>query len=188
MMLKYMLLGSFLLLITGCQTTKIPEKGYSPISDSRIRLYGQNQKPTILEYTKDGKKQKINVGGEAGDAFSSLVGTVKNQSIGIATTNMSKNLKEYNGILSKIFYKEFIIPAGNPVFIKNAFIGLSNVSQSPTRTTVQYEGTCTSSGLTFIPKAGKDYEAIPKYNSSACGLILLEINQSGDTTAIDLIK
>lgn len=187
-MLKYILLGCCFVLITGCQTTKVSEKAYSATTDSRIRLYGQNQKPTILEYRKDGKKEKINVGGEAGDAFSSLVGTVKNQSIGIAQTDMSKNLKENNGILSKIFYKEFIIPAGYPVFIRNAFNGLTNVSQSPTRTTVQYEGACTSSGLTFTPRAGKDYEAVPKYNSSSCGLDILEVDHNGNTAKIDLIN
>lgn len=187
-MLKYILLGSCLVLITGCQTAKVSDFKYSAALDSRIRLYGQNQKPTILEYEKDGKKEKINVGGQAGDAFSSLIGTVKNQPIGIAQTDMSKNLKDYNGILSKVFYKEFVIPAGKTISIRNSFIGLSNVSQSPTRTTVQYEGACTSSGLTFITKAGKDYEAVPKHNSSSCGLVLLEVDRNGSTTEIDLIN
>lgn len=184
-MLKFIILSSCLVLITGCQTAKVSDFQYSAASDSRIRLYGQNQKPTILEYEKDGKKEKINVGGQAGDAFSSLIGTVKNQTIGIAQTDMSKNLKDYSGMLSKAFYKEFIIPAGQKIFIRNSFIGLSNVSQSPTRTTVKYEGACNSSGLTFIAKAGKDYEAVPKHSGSSCGLILLEVDRNGSTTEID---
>ena len=187
-MLKYILLGSCLVLITGCQTTKVSEKSYSATSDARIRLYGQNQKPSIMEYIQDGKKVKINVGGQAGDAFSSLVGTVKNQSIGIAQTDMSNNMKDYNGVLSKIFYKEFVIPAGKPVSIKNSFIGLTNVSQSPTSSTVQYQGSCTSAGLTFTPKAGKDYEAVPKNDSSSCGLVILEVDQKGNTAKIELIN
>lgn len=50
---------------------------YDAHQDARIRLYGQNQKPTILKYEHHGKKEKINVGGGAGDAFSSFIGTVK---------------------------------------------------------------------------------------------------------------
>lgn len=187
-MIKYLLLGASFILITGCQTTKNLNSEYSGISDSRIRLYGQNQKPTIMEYKKDGKQEKINVGGQAGDAFSSLVGTVKNHSIGIAQTDMSKNLKDQNGVLSKAFYKEFVIPAGNFISIHNAFIGLSNVSQSPVRKTVQYQGACTSSSLSFVPKAGKDYEVVPTRNSSACGLTLLEIDKNGNTIKVDFIE
>ncbi|QNX59512.1 hypothetical protein [Acinetobacter seifertii] len=187
-MVKYILVGSFLILATGCQTSKISASGYSVNSDSRIRLYGQNQKPMILEYIKNGKKEKINVGGQASDAFSSLIGTVKNQSIGIAQTQMSKSLKDHNGVFSKIFYKEIVIPAGSPVSIRGAFIGLTNVSESSTRTTIQYEGTCTSSGLTFIPKAGKDYEIVPKYNSSSCGLTLLEVDSNGNTAEVNFNK
>ena len=123
---------------------------YDAHQDARIRLYGQNQKPTILKYEHHGKKEKINVGGGASDAFSSFIGTVKNQSIGIAQTEMSQSLKDHNGIFSKIFYKEFIIPSAHPVSIKNGFIGLTNVLDHSINTTVQYGGTCTSSELTFI--------------------------------------
>ncbi|MHA3060840.1 hypothetical protein ACX1N5_10515 [Acinetobacter sp. ANC 4636] len=184
-MLKYVVVLSGLALLTGCQTTSVIEKNsYSTAKDSRIRLYGQNQQPTILKYKYNGKSEKINVGGEAGDAFSSLIGTVKNQSIGIAQTTMSENLKAHNGILSKAFFKEFVIPAGTPISIHNSFIGLSNVLPTTNMTLVQYEGSCTSSGLTFIAKAGKDYEAIPSQKSSACGLVLLEIDSHGNTKQV----
>lgn len=186
-MFKSIFILSCLLVVSACQTTEnLQQTPYSVSTDSRIRLYGQNQKPTLLEYEVNGKKEKINVGGGAGDAFSSLIGTVKNTSIGIAQTEMSKNLKDYNGILSKIFYKEFVIPADHPVRIHNAFIGLSNISYSPTATTVHYQGSCDSLTLTFTPKAGKAYEAIPKYNSAACGLILLEIDANGNTAEVTL--
>lgn len=186
-MKKYLFTLGCVVLFSGCQTAPVAQtQDYYANRDARIRLYGQNQKPTILEYVQNGKKQKINVGGQAGDAFSSLVGTVKNQGIGIAQTDMSTHLKDHNGILSKIFYKEFIIPAGTPVSISNAYIGLTNVLEEPTRTTILYEGSCTSSNLKFTPKAGKDYEVIPKHNHAACGLTLLEVDSTGSTKNIEL--
>lgn len=178
---KILALGFLIISPMAMAATEIT---YDANQDARIRLYGQNQKPTILKYEHHGKKEKINVGGGAGDAFSSFIGTVKNQSIGIAQTEMSQNLKEHNGIFSKVFYKEFVIPSGYPVSIKNAFLGLTNVVDSSIGTTVQYEGNCTSSELTFTPKAGKDYEAIPSQNSATCGLVLLEIDADGNTKKV----
>lgn len=178
----YLIIGS--LVITGCQTTtsSIESKADGLEKDARIRLYGQNQKPSILKYEHKGKIVKFNVGGDAKDALASLTRTVKNSTLGIAQTEMSKNVEKQNGILSKAFYKEFMIPSGIPVTVSNSFVGLTNVSLSQ----IQYQGSCTSSGLTFIPKSGKDYEVVPKHNSSSCGLGLLEIDAKGNTVEVKL--
>lgn len=186
MKLKSILAISCLSLITACQTSTVSQsKSYTPSTDARIRLYGQNQKPTILEYKVNGEKEKINVGGGLGDALSSMVGTIDNSSIGIPQTEMSTHLKDYNGVLSKIFYKEFVIPSSTPVSVRGAFLGLSNISATPTGTTVYSQGSCNSLVLTFTPQAGKDYEVIPQKGAS-CGLILLEIDATGNTKQVTL--
>lgn len=171
--------------LAACQTTTVSkDTHYTASQDARIRLYGQNQKPTIMTYEQAGKTVKINVGGGAGDAFSSMVGTIKNSSIGIAATATSTSFQEKNSILSKAFYKEFSIPAGQPIKVHNSFIGLTNVSQSPEQTTVQYQGSCHGSEMVFTPVAGKDYEVVANAKGATCGVTVLEIDTAGNTRTV----
>lgn len=171
--------------LAACQTTTVSkDTHYTASQDARIRLYGQNQKPTIMTYEQAGKTVKVNVGGGAGDAFSSMVGTVKNSSIGIAATATSNSLQEKNGILSKAFYKEFSIPAGQPIKVRNSSIGLTNVSQSPGQTTVQYQGSCRGSEMVFTPVAGKDYEVLANSKGASCGVSILEVDAAGNTRTV----
>lgn len=173
--------------LTACQTTTVvKDDHYVEGQEARIRLYGQNQKPTIMTYEQSGKKVKINVGGAAGDAFSSLVGTVKNSSIGIAPTQASQQLQQQNGVLSKAFYKEFVIPAGQSIHVRNGFIGLSNVVSSASQTTIQYQGSCRGPELTFTSVVGKDYEVIANSKGSTCGVTILEVDATGNTQVITL--
>lgn len=184
-MLKFIAVAVSALVVVGCQTTApVQPAAYSPTTDARIRLYGQNQKPTILEYVQAGKKVKVNVGGSLGDAFSSFVGAAESESLGIAATQTSQNLKEYNGMLSKLFYREFVIPAGTPMKVKSAYVGLTTVSESATLKTTYYEGSCTSAGIQFTPKAGVDYEVIPGNPGSVCSAVLAEVAPDGAITPI----
>ena len=184
-MLKFIAIAVSALVVVGCQSTAhVQPAAYSPTTDARIRLYGQNQKPTILEYVQEGKKVKVNVGGSLGDAFSSFVGAAENESIGIPATKTSQNLKDYNGILSKLFYREFVIPAGTPMKVKSAFVGLTTVSESATVKTTYYEGSCTSAGIQFTPKPGIDYEVIPGKPGSVCSAVLAEVAPDGAITPI----
>ena len=187
-MLKYIVLSSCLALLTGCQTVQVPQNTYSSTADSRIRLYGENQKPTIMKYRDNaGHTQKINVGGDLGEAIFSLVNTVENRSIGIAETVTSKNLGTKNGLLADAFYKEFVIPSGTKVNLRNEFGGVPTIAQSVSQVIPRYEGHCTSPSLSFVPQVGKDYEVIPVSKTSSCGLILLEVDQLGNTAQIDLV-
>ncbi|MDQ8936177.1 hypothetical protein [Acinetobacter rudis] len=172
--------------LSACQTTTVSKDVQYTGQDARIRLYGQNQKPTIMTYEQAGKKIKINVGGGLGDAFSSMVGSVKNSHIGIAQTQTSLHFQDQNGLLSKAFYQEFVIPAATAVSVRNGFIGLTNISASPQQTTVQYQGSCRGAEMTFFPKAGKDYEVVANRKGAACGVSIFEVDRSGNTQEISL--
>ena len=118
--------------------------GYDSGTQARIRLYGQNQKPTLItsgiDCTAGERGQKSNIGGSMGDAFGSLVGSVKSHSIGIPETDHSKALGSKNGILSRAFFREMAVPAGKAVNVETAFVGLTNTLQTPAYTLHTNEG------------------------------------------------
>lgn len=185
MKLKVKTLFASILMATllGCATTESPlaNQHYDPSNSARIRLYGQNQKPSIMEVQMDqsnnAKPVKINVGGSIGDAFSSFIRTAENDSIGMPETENTKNLSARDGILSKAFYREFVIPAGKPVRVYNSFIGLSTTySMAGTGTATTYgQRSCASGTINFIPKAGKDYEVGFNQQGNACSVAVFEI-------------
>lgn len=162
---------------------------YNPQTQARIRIYGQNQKPSTVEAGIDcsaGQKgQKFSTGGSLGEAFGSLTGTVKSQSIGIAPTANSKQLGERNGILSRAFFREFAIPAGKTANVQTFYVGLTNVNETPTRVTIMREGSCQSKKGSFVPQAGKDYEVIG-VDGRACGVAVYEVSPQGGLTNIPL--
>lgn len=163
--------------LTACQSsTVISTENYNPQQHARIRLYGQNQKPSIMEYSIGNKKVEKNVGGSLGDAFSSLVGTAENVSLGMPKTPMLNEMHNYDGILSKVFYREFVIPAGVPVRVNNAFVGLG--SSAPHYASYYYEASCRSNTAVFTPQAGRDYEVVPLHNSRDCGVAVLDITST----------
>ena len=61
---------------------------YDSSTQARVRLYGQNQKPTIMvsgidceaEDRRARRGHKVNVGGSLGDAFGSFAGTARSRS------------------------------------------------------------------------------------------------------------
>ena len=132
--------------------------GYDSQSQARIRLYGQNGKPshayTGIDCDTNRKGTKIGVGGSLGDAFGSLVGASSSQSMGIPETEISKNVGKMNGLASRAFFREFAVPAGKPVNAQTFYIGLTNTLRSPTLTVTQYEGSCSSNIASFVPQAG----------------------------------
>ncbi|QXZ08997.1 hypothetical protein KUF54_13225 [Comamonas sp. Y33R10-2] len=190
----YKLLSVFLPLVVvaaGCANTQVPasyQKNH-PDDSARIRLYGQNGKPTIMilqkESDADNKTVEVNVGGGLGDAFGSLVGGVKSESIGIAETENSKNIKDKNGILSKAFYREFLIPAGKSVQVRSSYIGMAN--HAPGSSFIYKEGSCSSNLVKFTPQAGKDYEVISFANGRACSVSVVEIQQQAGKTVLKSI-
>lgn len=159
---------------------------YDSSQDSRIRLFGQNGKPTVMRSDINcetrAKGTKINVGGGASDAFKSFTGTASNQSIGIPETYASQNLKSMNGILSKAFFKEFVIKAGEPVNVTGALIGTS--VETPSQ--IMFVKGC-SSTVAFVPQAGRDYEVLGNQTNRQCDILIKEIVvKNGQTSYQDV--
>ena len=91
--MKLLYLSSLILLAACTSNAPVHQKssaGYDSQSQARIRLYGQNGKPsyayTNVDCESNPKGTKIGVGGSLGDAFGSLVGASSSQSMGIPKT------------------------------------------------------------------------------------------------------
>ena len=159
-----------------------------------MRLYGQNGHPTIATYGIDcqsGKKgTEINVGGGMGDAFGSFVRAISSKSIGIPATEISQTIGSRNGILSKAFFKEIVVPANQPVNAMSViFATPSHTSVSYTAThkitrTTHYNDGCQSKVGSFVPEAGHDYEIVGAKGS--CGIAVYEIARDGSITPVEL--
>jgi hypothetical protein len=178
--------------LCGCFTGVMPPESqhYSPGDSARIRLFGQNGRPSIMEVQIDPnagvKPLKVHVGGSLGDAFGSLVGVSKNDSIGMAETENTRNLASRDGLASKAFYREFVIPADKRVCVYNAFIPVSSVA-TPGGTVNYQRSNCSSGTICFIPQAGKDYEVGFNKNGDTCSVSVFNIQTiEGKTMLVPL--
>lgn len=184
--MKTLSILAFACCLAACSTSvPVVQKAqdYDAQTQARVRLFGQNQKPTMMTVGMDcatnSKGEKINIGGGLGDAFGSFVGTVKSESIGIAPTKTTALLGERNGILSRAFFREFVVPAGKPVNVQAAYLGLSAEHMGG----YYYEGSCQSEVGSFVPEAGKDYEVIGA-RGKACAVYVAEVSASGEIKPI----
>ncbi|OOF77622.1 hypothetical protein BKG96_08095 [Rodentibacter caecimuris] len=180
--MKNLLLISIMALgTTACVSTELSNQNtpYDVTKDARIRLYGQNGRPSFLTAEIDGKKEKVTVGGGLAQAFSSMVGAKGNESIGMPETSLSKNPSAHSKFLSGIFFKEFVIPANTEVQVTNEIIPLDSTHTHYTTTekitTIIKGKGCKGNTITFIPEAGKDYEVAPISTNRECGVTLYEI-------------
>ena len=183
-------LSSLILLAACTSNASVHQKssaGYDSQSQARIRLYGQNGKPsyayTNVDCESNPKGTKIGVGGSLGDAFGSLVGASSSQSMGISETEISKNVGKMNGLASRAFFREFAISAGKPVNAQTFYIGLTNTLHTETHTVIQHEGSCSSNMASFVPQAGHDYEIVGNRGRS-CGVSVFEVGAQGELTPV----
>lgn len=190
-MKKLFVISSLLLLVACSSNAPVTQTqtsvNYNPENQARVRLYGQNGHPTVAWYGIDCDSErlrrgiKINVGGGGvGQAFSSFIGTVKSESIGIPETEISRNVGQQNGMLSKAFFQEITVPAGLPMNVQSSIIGHRNQAGN----VVSYSGGCNSKIGSFVPQAGHDYEVVGA--KGACGIVAFEIAQDGNITPVEL--
>ncbi|WP_369608683.1 hypothetical protein [Snodgrassella alvi] len=173
------------ILSLNCNYVMAQEASSEMTPQARIRLYGQNQKPTNMRYRYEGHLVKETAGGNLSGAFTSLLRIARNSSIGIPATSTIETMKQHNHYLSKLFYREFTIPANIPITISNAYMGLTTVNDTHQNGSVIYnEPSCQSNKLTFVAKPGHDYEAIASSASAQCGVTLLEVHADGSTTPL----
>jgi hypothetical protein len=93
-----------------------------------------------------------------GSAFGSFVGTASNQSIGIPDTPNVKNITERDGILSKAYFREYVVEAEQPLALFLKLLGTPSgrgTNPGPQHHIRRY---CNAITGTFIPETGKDYE------------------------------
>jgi len=140
-------------LLIGCSSQPSRQELMPTNETARIRLFGQNG--VMVKLYRNGINGKGGVevvSGGMGSAFASFTGTVSNQSIGIPDTPNVKNLSERGGILSKAYFREYMVKAGQPLTLSMSF------RSSPGHPGATYTY-CKTALRTFIPEAGMDYEA-----------------------------
>lgn len=178
-MKKLITLCAMVLSVSACVNTELQSanKQYDPTTDARIRLYGQNGRPTEMVVDPNGKAEKVVVGGSAGQAFASLFHLKGNESIGMPESEFSKDPSQFNNIGSNAFFKEFIVPANVEIALKNTIDTPNHIYQVSSNKKVVQSMTCRAKTVTFTTQAGKDYEAVPAPSTSQCGVQLIELNK-----------
>lgn len=141
---------------------------------ARIRFFGQNG--IFVEFYQNstcigGSGMKERVSGGMGDAFSSFIGRIKNTSIGMQHTPTIDNLNKRDGFVSKAYFREYEIPANQPIALRMNYNAGPGLGVS-----------CGDIGGTFIPESGKDYEAGLNFRPGGCYVALQEIQQDNGGT------
>lgn len=170
--------------LAACSTAPSINKthtNYNSQTEARMRLYGQNGSPSIASYEHNGKTIKINVGNNIGDAVGSLLGVKNSESIGMPETEISKSLGNRNGIASRAFFREIVIPANTQINIEVALLPLAHIDNNPGGLSFTKKG-C-SRKLSFIAKPNTDYDIA----SNQCNGIVYEIKTEKGTNNTTLI-
>jgi hypothetical protein len=166
---------------TAQELTSAGASAQSPGSASdkaRIRVFGQNG--TLVEFYENsqcvgGKGTMTKVFGGLGDAFSSFFGRSKNTSIGMKETPTTQNLAKRDGLLSKVYFREYEVPANQPLALRMHFQDIGSRSS------------CGDIGGTFKPEPGKEYEVLLDFEPKLCITTVQEILQD-EQGAISLQK
>lgn len=179
--MKKALLTITALVLSACVNIELSTQNatYNPKTDARIRLYGQNGHPAIMTVVTKDKKEQVTVGGGLGQAFSSMVGAKGNESIGMPESELSKDPSVLNGIISSEFFKEFIVPADSEITVNNSIMGTQHKYDDMVlnHTVIVNVKGCTGQEVSFVPKAGKDYEVAPIGLTTGCGVTVYEIGK-----------
>lgn len=151
---------------------------------SRIRIFGQNNAKASLFKGMDCVKSAwssdaILVSGRVGSAFGSLFGAVSNSSLGIAETETTKYLSRRDGIFSKAYFREYEIPAGKPTSLRLGFQNPSSFYKA-NGFIHAHNGSGCNGAISFIPKAGEDYEVGFTMNDRECVLSVNRVVKKDD--------
>ncbi|WP_230079264.1 hypothetical protein [Xanthomonas oryzae] len=130
--------------------------------------------------------EKVRASGSLKSAFGSLLGSVKNESIGIAETENTRHLRDRKMIGSKPFYKEFMVEPGKPVVVEAGASSPGDWSEAP-----GYHIGWTCGALlasTFVPQPGEDYEMALNldFRNSVCTLAVNRVDANGQVSPVDV--
>ncbi|KAB7772579.1 hypothetical protein CKY51_00090 [Xanthomonas maliensis] len=184
--IKPLLLLSLALAGVGSALAEDAAPAAAASGGARLRIFGQNGVGIVLY--KDAvcnKKysEKIRASGSLGSAFGSLVGAVKNESIGIPETQNTRNLHDRKMIGSKPFYKEYALEAGKPVVVEAG----AHSDHWSTATGYHMGWNCGPLlSSTFVPEAGADYEVALDldFRQSVCVLAVNRVAADGQVTPV----
>lgn len=147
-----------------------------PPAASKLRLFGQNGVGVVLHRNSacDGGADSVRVSGGMGSAFSSFIGTVKNESLGMPETETTRRLAQRDGMMSKAFFKEYEIAPGQPVTVAMGFSDVGMRKQ------------CRNMAATFVPETGAAYEGRLDLDLQA-GLCRFVVNRVGSDGALSAV-
>ncbi len=131
---------------------------------ARVRFFGQ----AVIGLTY--YENKACIGDDGVDASKSGLGGFfshkKNISLGMPETPNVVNLKNRDGILSKAFYHEYYVGAGQPL----------TISATYSETTGRSGYRCDEMDATFVPEDKKDYEVALDFGNGQCHLNVTQID------------
>ena len=145
---------------------------------ARIRLFGRNG--FIVDFFENsmcfGGDAKTSVSGSLGSTFSSFLGKQKSVSLGIKDTPNTLSMASKDAPFSKGYFREYKVAAGQPLTLKMSYALPQAMSCGPI-------------GKTFIPQAGKDYEAIldVDFRARRCTVGVQEVQANeGDAVLVEV--
>ncbi len=146
------------------------QPAYDPLTQARIRIYGQNGKKIYIQDSIDcADNQKgirsyaSNVGGW--DAFKSFARWTFNDSIGMPKTAIQKEvLSNRFQTYLLVSFKELAVPANQPVNLHGFAVVATNIE----RTQADTEQHCENAVASFSPKVGHAYEVLGSYENNQC--------------------
>ncbi|MET3130962.1 hypothetical protein AAKU55_001220 [Oxalobacteraceae bacterium GrIS 1.11] len=151
----------------------------APLQTSRLRMFGQNGAMAVLFKNSACVKsiwsdEAEKVSGGLASAFSSFVGKASNLSLGIAETDNTRNLSKKDGIFSKAYFREYVIPAEKPSSMR---MGFQDVSSFYVGNGIHYNSVNPScrGAISFTPVAGADYEAAFAWEGKECRLSVNQV-------------
>jgi hypothetical protein len=178
-----LILLGFSLFCSASFAEEAAKSSITPASDnaptSRLRMFGQNGASAALFrdsacvksfWSDDAEK----VSGGFSSAFSSFVGTASNTSLGIAETDTTRNLSKKDGMLSKAYFREYVIRAEKPSSMR---MGFRDVSSFYVANGIRYDAISPScnGAISFTPHAGEDYEAAFSWEGKSCRLSMNQV-------------
>jgi hypothetical protein len=194
---RMLAIGLLTLTTLPCFADEAPAPAANPAAearqDSRLRIFGQNGASAVLFrdsscnkgfWSSEGEKAS----GGFGSAFGSFIGKVSNTSIGIAETDTTRYLSSKDGMLSKAYYREYVIPANKPSTLSMRYGDIStfyHVRGAAYTYTYSYTPPNCGGSITFTPEAGQDYEVGFEWHEKKCALSINHVvTENGKTELV----
>lgn len=174
------ILSIFVVLSCFACASYAASKSSEGVGESRIRVFGQNGAFADLHAGSTCIKRRggERVSGSLGSALGSLVGNISNVSLGIPETATTRNLRLKDGIASKAYFREYVIPAGVRTSLRLGFRDVSSFYEVGNVTYSDVSPSC-SGAISFVPEAGQDYEVGFSWAGPTCQLSVNRVVQEG---------